>query len=261
MSRPHRNGVERVYQQTLKTDLYVVLEGRYIDEVTNVFLTEDQYREMYTANSISPDSTTGEYLNVYNWADSERAEAYIKAAPLIEMALESIAYKKPFPFSAPIDTPMWETGLARYNKYFATFGIKYINAKSHFVKAPTPKVKPCPKQAIYNVKKTIIDMGTRQVKLKFGAAITFGADGYREVDGSAYVIKKLGFDLKTVVIGPEICVYDRKIHRYNNHTFETYGQFMREVGTMQYDLTDVQTKELEKTISDWWKGLGTLKAE
>lgn len=259
-ARQHRPNVETVYQQTLKTSLYVVLVGQYIDEVTNVFLTTDQVREMYTANTVSPESVNGEYLHIYCWGD-DGGEAYIKAAPLVQQAVEALETNKTFPFTQPLNILDWETGLARYNKYFATFGIKYINAKSHFVNAPAPKVKPCPKQAIYGVKKTIIELGQLAVKKAFGASMSFGAANVEEVNGSAYVIKKLGLDLKTVVTDIEISVRAGRSYQWDLYTFETYGQFIRQVGTMQYDLTEAQTKELEKAISDWWKGLGPLKAE
>lgn len=260
-SRPHRNNVETVYQQTLKTDLYVVLEGRYIDEVTNVFITADQFREMYTANVISAETsnTTGEFLFVYSWDGEETGQAYIKAAPLIQMAVEALATKSNFPFVHPINIPDWETGLARYNKYFSKFGIKYINAKSHFVKAPAPKVKPCPKLAIYNVKKTIIDLGRHKITNVFGASVSFGAAGPEEVNGSACVIKHLGFDLKNVVTGSAIVV--SLPNQYVKLAFENYDQFIKTVGTDQYELTEAQTNELVTAIADWWEELGPLKAE
>jgi len=257
MSRP-----EHVYQIAAKTQLYIVLQNLPLEEVTGAFISQSEYYEQYGANKIVNQRgvedhvlTDTDVLQVYGGG----ASVIIKAQELISMVLEGLETNTSVPFAHPVQIDDWEQGLARHNQFFTKFGIKYVHAKERFIKLPPPKAKSCPKPVIYSIKKAIIALGITKLHKDCSVAISFGAATQAEVDGSAYVIKKLGYDYKPLFNLGKGHVFYQNGH-WHDADFATFDDVIAYV-VKDNKLTEVNGKELKKAIADWWKSLDAKKAE
>lgn len=253
---------EHVYQIAAKTQLYIVLQKLPLEEVTGAFISQAEYYAQYNAVNIINQRgaedhvlTDVDVLQVYGAG----ATVAVKAQELISMVLEGLETNTSVPFAHPVEIEEHYDGLARHNKFFAKFGIKYVHAKSQFIKLPAPKAKPCPKSVIYSMKKAIIALGIAQLHKDCSVSISFGAATQAEVDGSAYVIKQLGYNYKPLFnLGKGHVFYLNG--NWHDAEFTTFDDVIAYV-VKDSKLTEVNGKELKKTIADWWKGLDLKKAE
>lgn len=254
-SRHHHTSEEQVYQQVLKSDLFVVFEKLSLTQVSNVFITRDQIRELYDDQCVGSGTEANRYFRVQG---NNGQTAYIDAQELINRAQTGLEKGKFWLFSQPVEPCDWVFGIAYQNAYLAQFGLKYLNAKGQFIKAPTPKIKGCPKPIITCLKKSIIESGRVTIQKMTGASITFGAADAGEVDGSAYLIKKFGVKYKDCTFHNGWLSSGAPDYIRTEKPRSTFNQ---RVDELSHELTPAQKKELLAAIADWWKNLGPLKAE
>lgn len=250
----HHQAEEQVYQQVLKTDLFIVFEKMALGQVTNVFITREQISEQYDDLCVGHGAKEDRYFRV----QGDGQTAYINTQELISRAQAGLENSKSWAFSQPVEPHDWMYGIAFHNALLADFGLKYINAKGQFIKAPAPKVKGCPKPVIIRLKKAIIDAGRSTVQKMTGASITFRLVDAKELDGSAYIIKKFGVKYKECTFHNGWSSSGAPDYIYVEKPRLTFDQRLDEISA---ELTPAQKKELITVIADWWKNLGPLKAE
>lgn len=82
-TRNHTNVEEQVYQQVLKSDLFVVFEKLSLIQVSNVFITRNQIRELYDDQCVGSGTKVNRYFRVQG---NNGQTAYIDAQELINRA-------------------------------------------------------------------------------------------------------------------------------------------------------------------------------
>lgn len=251
-----------VHQRVYSTDLCTVYEQRDLNEVTDVFEdAETMFQKMYGEASISqyPSQVPakGTFIVLHGRcgaSDSNKnTTCLIEGKVLATRAVAALETSKTFAWASPVSFQDHFDGLASFNKFFDQHGIKYVQSKEHFIKAPAKKVKPCPKAAINSIKKDIVECGRQLIcKLTGASIVKFGVSTTSEVDGAAYLAKEMGFNYKAYMFWDgwtrdEDGEYKPKLHL----GFEQHVDKLVQIKS----LTVAQRKELVVAIDDWWKGL------
>lgn len=260
---------DKVYQILANSELFEVLEQRTLETVTGMFIDSDagyakQYQDLVP---IYPDlgAPEGDTIRLYghhvSGTPGQQQICLIRAAALVDLVLAGLEKNKQVPWSAPVSFHDHTDGLAMYNRWFALHGIKYVQSKEHFIKAPAKKAIQLPKAAVNALKKDIVEVGRREIGRLTGATInSFSFATNADIDGAAYLIKLLGLNYKDFLFAMQ-SEYDVEKNRWFVPPPVSFAAQVEVVGAIK-KLTDKHKDELVQAIAEWWDGLESpLKEE
>lgn len=260
---------DKVYQILANSELFEVLEQRTLETVTGMFIDSDAaYAKQYDDRvPLYPElgAPEGDTIQLHGYHVSgtpgQNQICLIRARTLVDLVLAGLEKNKQVPWSAPVSFHDHTDGLAMYNRWFALRGIKYVQSKEHFIKAPAKKAKQLPKAAVNALKKDIVDVGRKEIARLTGATInSFAIASNNDVDGAAYLIKLLGLNYKNFKF-PVAPVWVPEKNSWVIPQAVSFGARVEFVGELK-KLTNKHKDELMQAIAEWWNGLeAPLKEE
>lgn len=230
-----------VYGLVSTNDLYSIYEKADIEEVCGQFVTEDELYERRIDPGYMSIDMCGEHYG--------RGFAIVDKVKLIELAKTHLETNKVFQWS--IQSSHRFMLLSNYNDFFAGHHIKYDKKKGGFIALPPPKDGPCPPAYITTVKRKIVSNGVNHLCRTIGFNADFKTGTHADLNGAAYVLKKLGLKLKdTTYFGDS---WKRTADgEYFRHTY-TFDEYLD-----TFELMPNQRKNLSVVIAKWWKEASKL---
>lgn len=253
----------QVFQEIAKDKYGATYANVDLTVCFNVFLTEEQIKAQYHDRAISSYYfTPNTFPQFIDKVDSDSIIAlctsfimedgaqvrYIKLEALMKDAVAGLAdgqklWKFDMEVISRYDTHM----LMTYNTYFKQFGVQYSIAKGGFVPSKPQTDKKIPVGIINGIKRSFVNECVSKLKRKApGVVLDVEQRTNGQTEAGCKLMKALGYTLNDLVIvdhnvSPPIA-------------FEGLKASIAHV-SFKAKLSDKQTKELLKIITDWWSSL------